>query len=373
MGLVPTELKDADIIIGKLQERCNAGRNCHVWGQKFSSRVQRDTESADSWLSDLRDLARKCEFEKDCCTACQNTRILGQVVFGVFDDEVRRKLLELGATLTLDMALTMLRTAEATRLQASTIKQGGAAPVHQLKTPAAKPPMGKPATQHRDQHRGRPAARWHPPGTKPYGCWNCGSATRHAKEDCPAFGKECLGCHKTGHFQAVCTQGSSSTPMSGGASPSQIVFNRPTRDLLPAHRRSFAPEWQQAAELLEKRAQHANELQIQHFNRSTHPLPPLVIGDCVVIQDHKSKRWSTPGVIVEVGPFRDYLVKTPAGRLFRRNRRFLRVSSPRIPQPQPRASTPTTDTPLQWPGPAPPTAPSTSLRRSRRLAAKISS
>jgi hypothetical protein len=93
-------------------------------------------------------------------------------------------------------------------------------------------------------------------------------------------------------------------PMSGGASPSQIVFSRPTRDLLPAHRRSFAPEWQQAAELLEKRAQRAKELQIQHFNRTAHPLPPLVIGDSVLIQDHKSKRWSTPGVIVEVGPFR---------------------------------------------------------------------
>jgi hypothetical protein len=39
----------------------------------------------------------------------------------------------------------------------------------------------------------------------------CGLASRHAKEDCHAFGKECLGCHKTGHFQAVCTQGGSST------------------------------------------------------------------------------------------------------------------------------------------------------------------
>jgi hypothetical protein len=226
MGLAAAELKDADIIIGKLQERCNAGRNCHVWRQKFSSRAQRDTESADSWLSDLRDLARKCEFEKDCCAACQNTRILGQVVFGVFDDEVRRKLLEQGATLTLDIALTTLRTAVATRLQASTIKQGGAAPVHQLKTPTAKPPMGKPAIQHRDQQRGRPAARWHPPGTKPYGCWNCGSASRHAKEDCPAFGKECLGCHKTGHFQAVCTQGGSSTPkpeMAGSITIQSII------------------------------------------------------------------------------------------------------------------------------------------------------
>ncbi|XP_046647670.1 uncharacterized protein LOC124337676 [Daphnia pulicaria] len=160
-------------------------------------------------------------------------------------------------------------------------------------------------------------------------------------------------------------------PMSGGASPSQIVFSRPTRDLLPAHRRSFAPEWQQAAELLEKRAQRAKELQIQHFNRTAHPLPPLVIGDSVLIQDHKSKRWSTPRVIVEVGPFRDYLVKTPAGRLFRRNRRFLRVISPQIPRPQPPASTSTTTSPVQLPGLAPPTAPSSTLRRSRRLAAKI--
>ena len=52
---------------------------------------------------------------------------------------------------------------------------------------------------------------------------------------------------------------------------------------------------------MEKRAQHAKELQIQHFNRSALPLPPLAIGDSVIIQDHKSKRWSTPGVIVEVG------------------------------------------------------------------------
>ncbi|KZS02809.1 Uncharacterized protein APZ42_034613 [Daphnia magna] len=163
------------------------------------------------------------------------------------------------------------------------------------------------------------------------------------------------------------------TPMSGGASPSQIVFSRPTRDLLPAHRRSFAPEWQQAAKLLEKRAQHAKDLRAQHFNCSARPLLPLAIGDNVVIQDHKTKRWSTPGVIVEVGPFRDYLVKTPAGRLFRHNRQFLRVIAPQILQPHPPAIAPTTSVTFQLPVPPPLAAPSSTLRRSRGLAAKTAS
>jgi hypothetical protein len=36
MGLSATDLVDADVIIQKLQERCNAGRNCHVWRQQFA-------------------------------------------------------------------------------------------------------------------------------------------------------------------------------------------------------------------------------------------------------------------------------------------------------------------------------------------------
>ena len=39
MGLSDIELDDPDIIIGKLRERCNAGRNCHVWRQQFAHRT----------------------------------------------------------------------------------------------------------------------------------------------------------------------------------------------------------------------------------------------------------------------------------------------------------------------------------------------
>ena len=53
MGLSATDLVDADVIIKKLQEWCNAGQNCHVWRQQFASRVQRDSESVENWLGDL--------------------------------------------------------------------------------------------------------------------------------------------------------------------------------------------------------------------------------------------------------------------------------------------------------------------------------
>ncbi|KZS06475.1 Uncharacterized protein APZ42_030055 [Daphnia magna] len=160
MGLSATDLEDAD---------------------QFASCVQRDSESVDNRLSYLRD--RKCEFEKDCCAACQNSRLLGQIIFGVFDDDVRRKLLELGARLSLEKTITIIRTAEATHLQSSNIKQGNKSPVHQIN---------------------------HPLGCQPYGCWSCGAVSRHGKKECPAFGKECHSCHKWGPFPSICSKDSSS-------------------------------------------------------------------------------------------------------------------------------------------------------------------
>ena len=43
------------------------------------------------------------------------------------------------------------------------------------------------------------------PTTTP--CWNCGSTTRHGRDNCPAKDKRCLQCSKIGHFKAVCRSG----------------------------------------------------------------------------------------------------------------------------------------------------------------------
>ncbi|KAI9550253.1 hypothetical protein GHT06_000602 [Daphnia sinensis] len=142
---------------------------------------------------------------------------------------------------------------------------------------------------------------------------------------------------------------------SGAASPAQMVFNRPLCDALPAHRRSFAPEWQQKAYILKKRARRAKDIQIEHYNRTAHALQPFSIGDHVIVQHPISKCWatqksaqiviissrncSTPNLQMlgnsEIGPNRDYIVKTPAGRLFRRNRRMLRKRVPPAPNNPP--------------------------------------
>ncbi|KZR96014.1 Uncharacterized protein APZ42_009889 [Daphnia magna] len=113
-------------------------------------------------------------------------------------------------------------------------------------------------------------------------------------------------------------------PSYGGASPAQLVFNRPIRDSLPAHERSFAPEWQRAADVLEKRMHRAIARATTRYNFSAHHLPVLPLGAHVLIQHHSTKRWDTPAVVVEAGVNRDYIFKTASGRLYRRNHRLLR-------------------------------------------------
>ncbi|EFX68754.1 hypothetical protein DAPPUDRAFT_329818 [Daphnia pulex] len=109
-------------------------------------------------------------------------------------------------------------------------------------------------------------------------------------------------------------------PRSGGASPAQLIFNCPVRDCLLAHCRSFAPEWQKAANILEKMDPAIERAANRVLQSKDAAINWFVVGNHVLIQHPDSKLWNTPSVIVEVGKHRDYLIKTPAGRIFRRNR-----------------------------------------------------
>ena len=105
-----------------------------------------------------------------------------------------------------------------------------------------------------------------------------------------------------------------------------MVFGHPIRSCVPAHRRSFAAEWQEQAEECDYRASLNLQRAKQTYDSSAHPLKPLKIGVDVCLQDPISRRWDNLGTIVSVGYHRDYLIKTPSGKVFWRNRRFLRPS-----------------------------------------------
>jgi hypothetical protein len=62
----------------------------------------------------------------------------------------------------------------------------------------------------------------------------------------------------------------------------------------------------------------------QRYDARAHQLPSFSVGAKVRIQDHVSKRWDKTGIVISIGKHRDYRVKLPSGRVYWRNRRFLK-------------------------------------------------
>lgn len=121
------------------------------------------------------------------------------------------------------------------------------------------------------------------------------------------------------------------TPRAEGRSPAQVLCGHPMRSCVPAHHRSFAPQWQRAADVCDAKAEHLREQAKMRHDTSTRSLPLLHLGGYVDVQDNVPGRWSLVGMIVGIGHRRDYLVRMGSGRILWRNRRFLRPHRPMAP------------------------------------------
>ena len=211
-GLTAAQLLDPNVIIDTLKQRCNSGRNVHVWRQRFQLRVQRPNESLDDWLCDLRDLATKADFATGCCVDSEKARLLQQLIFGAQDDEDRRRLLEKGSTLTLDQAIEFMRASENARKDSSGLRGAEALSVQQTAKSNYK-------TQKADARNGsksgqtskKPTGGGHQNDSK---CIWCGAEKKHTRKECPAHEKECNKCHKLGHFGSVCLSTTGKQPPS---------------------------------------------------------------------------------------------------------------------------------------------------------------
>ena len=126
-----------------------------------------------------------------------------------------------------------------------------------------------------------------------------------------------------------------------------------------AHHSSFAPEWQTAADDADAVSHRLDTQRREAYDQHAKSLRHLPLGTRVVVQDPRTKLWSTTGTVVAIGAHRDYYVKLPSGRVFWRNRRFLRPLITAVP-PDPALPTPT-------PTPAPTRRSSRRRQRPRRL------
>ena len=113
-----------------------------------------------------------------------------------------------------------------------------------------------------------------------------------------------------------------------GKSPAQKLYGKPIQDTLPAHRRSFAVEWQLQSEDADKKLEDTKTAVEQSYNQHARPLPDINVGTKVAIQDQCTKRWDIYGTVTDIGPHRRYFIKTLSGRVLVRNRRFLRKRLP---------------------------------------------
>ncbi len=122
-----------------------------------------------------------------------------------------------------------------------------------------------------------------------------------------------------------------------GLSPAQCIFGRPVRDFIPIHRGRYKPHptWVDMLDKREVALRNRHQRLQEVWSEHTKTLPPLHVGDRVRIQNQIGPdplRWERTGVVVEVRPYDQYVVKIDgSGRSTLRNRKFLRRYEPVFP------------------------------------------
>ena len=132
-----------------------------------------------------------------------------------------------------------------------------------------------------------------------------------------------------------------------GLSHSMILFGRVLRDPLPAVHSKYQPrrEWRMEADLREQAFAKRHAKMEERLTIGSKPLPPLSVGDTVVVQDQsnplKPGKWTKTGTVVEKLPHDSYIVVIHGSRApTQSNRKFLRRITPFHPMlPHPKLPT----------------------------------
>ncbi|CAC5411161.1 unnamed protein product [Mytilus coruscus] len=186
------EADKLEVLLKKFEDYCIPKKNVTVIRHRFNTRVQNPSESIDQYLTDLKLIAKNCEFEH-----LKDGLIRDRIVCGTNSSRVKERLLREDG-LTLDKAVGICRADEESRKQMKTLNEEEQ--VHALRR----------KTQNHRTNRNEGYAKKGPSrrdlekreSNSSFSCGKCG--TTHERRNCPAYGKKCHKCKKPNHYQKFC-------------------------------------------------------------------------------------------------------------------------------------------------------------------------
>jgi transposase InsO family protein len=168
-------------VIDKFEGHFVLRRNVIYERAKFNSRVQREGETVDDFITALYSLAEHCEYK-----TLHDEMIRDRIVVGVRDRRLSEKL-QLDNSLTLEKAIGSARQSEAVKREQQ-----------ELHGEEQKPQIDRVGSSSSSQQKTHLSTKFEGK------CHWCGSTKRHDKSECPAKNSECHNCKKTGHYAKVC-------------------------------------------------------------------------------------------------------------------------------------------------------------------------
>uniref|UniRef100_A0A8C4RHI8 Gypsy retrotransposon integrase-like protein 1 n=1 Tax=Erpetoichthys calabaricus TaxID=27687 RepID=A0A8C4RHI8_ERPCA len=175
-----------DVILDKFERYCIPKRNVTFERHKFFTCIQKQGETIDQYVTELRTRSKTCEFGE-----LTESLIKDRIVCGIPDNALRERLLR-ELDLDLEKTVRICRAAETIKVQVKEMCNEVNA-VHVLN----KKGKNKMQLNTEENKSGNKTIY----STK-QACGRCGS--HHAPRQCPAYNKVCKKCGKNNHFARCC-------------------------------------------------------------------------------------------------------------------------------------------------------------------------
>ncbi|XP_047998796.1 uncharacterized protein K02A2.6-like [Leguminivora glycinivorella] len=181
MKLSESDMKSYDIVKAKFESYYSARKTKMYSRARFNQRIQNENECIDDFITDLHNIAKKCEFG-----TLEEELIRDRIVAGMRDTELSKALQNLEEEPKLETVINRVRHAEIVEANRATLNPTTQTPEVNFinKRVSAKKPIKQTGTSE--------------------SCRKCGRTPKHKFADCEAANSTCKGCGLKGHWLVVC-------------------------------------------------------------------------------------------------------------------------------------------------------------------------